>query len=144
MFNHAPVPDSERSNVHCMVCQGSLTRGTKRNSQWTHRGEKPIDDKWWKHSACIDIPVDGETPEEIAFNRNTLFYGSSSPKVQMIYDYCNKCPVATECLNDAMTHEIPEMDDDGHLGKPRRYGIWGGKTPSQRQKMYEQNLQVGR
>ncbi|MGN7781284.1 WhiB family transcriptional regulator [Mycolicibacterium sp. 22603] len=35
---------------------------------------------------------------------------------------CGRCPVATECLNHALTHA-------------ERYGIWGGLTTQERRKV---------
>ena len=42
---------------------------------------------------------------------------------------CRRCPVETDCLDEAMDAETYRLTSD-------RHGIWGGKTPQQRYAMY--------
>ena len=42
---------------------------------------------------------------------------------------CRRCPVETDCLDEAMDAETYRPTSD-------RHGIWGGKTPQQRYAMY--------
>ena len=42
---------------------------------------------------------------------------------------CRRCPVETDCLDEAMDAETYRATSD-------RHGIWGGKTPQQRYAMY--------
>lgn len=60
--------------------------------------------QWQTRAAC-----EGADPD--------IFFGSGIKKA---LEYCNSCPVQIDCLEYAITEKIHD-------------GIWGGKTPQQRQ-----------
>lgn len=69
---------------------------------------------WTDDAACIGLDTE-------------LFFvdrgqGSTS-EMHTIFKMCKKCPVKDECLEEAMRIEK-------HYGT--RHGIWGGKTPTER------------
>ena len=77
---------------------------------------------WTDDAVCIGISTD-------------LFFvdrgeGSSS-EMQMIFKMCSGCPVRNECLEEALRVE-------SHYGT--RHGIWGGKTPTQRNLIARERL----
>ncbi len=77
-----------------------LTPDTTRSQAWKFR------------AACV-----GEDPE--------LFFDQSKPGIQAALEVCERCPVVTECLAEALHQE-------GRGGQYARYGIRGGMTPEQR------------
>jgi len=64
---------------------------------------------WRNHAACLGAP-----PEH-------LYATSRGWKRHPALDYCDRCPVVTECLNDALA-----------LGPQAQVYIRGGKTPAER------------
>lgn len=68
----------------------------------------------WRHlAACLNKPTD------YWFPRQTRTTTSITPAAQKAIATCKTCPVATQCLDHAMT-------------KPESHGIWGGLTAEQR------------
>jgi hypothetical protein len=77
---------------------------------------EPIDNSWKKNANCLDAPTEAMFP--------VLKSGDSSPKVwQKGLAYCQNCPVKQECLEYTLYYE----EKTG-----RRFGVWGGLTPRQR------------
>jgi len=72
-------------------------------------------DNWQQHAACLPL---GQTevffPEDVSLSLE----GAADPALAI----CNTCPVWLACLATALA------DDE-------RYGIWGGSTPYEREKM---------
>lgn len=66
---------------------------------------------WRDKAACIGAP-----PE--------IIYSTATWKRHPALDYCDRCPVVTECLTDALSM--------GELGQAY---VRGGMTPVQREKM---------
>ena len=68
---------------------------------------------WMVQAACIDSP--------------DLFHPTVDvhSTYQLARRYCMSCPVAADCLNDA-------MDAEGDLPGSVRHGMRGGLTPDQR------------
>lgn len=71
---------------------------------------------WVLDAACSGIPTD-------------LFFPppgmSNSAELIILFRICGECPVRDKCLKSA-------LDREGSLVPSMRYGIWGGKTPTQR------------
>ncbi len=76
--------------------------------------------EWAPKGACFGVPLkfdpdqDGDYPDEDA----TLT--------------CGGCAVRVQCLNDALENESPDGE----------WGIWGGTTPKQRQKLKRDRSRV--
>jgi len=70
-------------------------------------------DGWQQHAACITL---GRT--EVFFPEDLSLEGAADPALAI----CDTCPVWLACLTTALA------DDE-------RYGIWGGSTPYEREKM---------
>jgi WhiB family redox-sensing transcriptional regulator len=66
------------------------------------------DTNWQHHAACRDVPSEVFFPEK----------GREGIAVAI----CLECPVREECLAHAIEHREDE-------------GIWGGRTPAQREKI---------
>lgn len=79
-------------------------------------GDDVARDNWWEQAACRGVNPDVFFPEE------------SGVTTDRIYDqgrqFCNDCPVARNCLEEAMSYEAEEW---------RRFGLWGGLSPRQRE-----------
>lgn len=84
---------------------------------------------WYTAAACADNSV----PAEAWTVRDGIMWGKG-PMNRLAIRICNRCPVAAECLDEAMTMEGP-----GRVGNGRdiREGIWGGYTPHQRHLLRE-------
>jgi len=72
-------------------------------------------DGWQHHANCIDAPPDTCFPED---NEEEYSY-SISRKL------CEECPVAGFCLE---------------IGLNERWGMWGGLTPTERQKLSKSGI----
>ncbi len=76
-----------------------------------------VTDTWQTLAACIDQPD------------RWFFPGGSGQAVVHAYNkgrrVCARCPVREHCLTEAMRME-------GWLDAKWRFGLWGGKTPSER------------
>lgn len=68
--------------------------------------------QWMREAACADADPELFFPEH---NRDR--------RVRKAKSYCERCPVITQCLEFALTQHD--------------YGIWGGKTEEERQKIKE-------
>ena len=66
-------------------------------------------DGWQHHAKCLDAHPDMCFPED-----NELYLYEKAKKM------CDECPVAGFCLE---------------IGIEERWGMWGGKTPEERQKL---------
>lgn len=80
-------------------------------------------DRWWEEAACDGVDTELFFPNlrRGPNNRNSL------PKV--IYEYCLKCPVMHECLED----ELKFTRDSVY----HSYGVWGGTTEPMRQEIMQ-------
>ncbi len=76
---------------------------------------------WIELAACRDVPTD----EQVFFPQN---------RKQMVraLNYCNSCPVSSDCLRYAMENDI-------------EFGVWGGTTETERKRLrYEERLRTMR
>ena len=82
---------------------------------------------WARSAACV-----GVNPE--VFYPKTTGGGSirSREAVNRAKTICASCPVRKECLEDALTGEIPSY----------RFGVWGGLTPQERAKVADRRDRV--
>jgi len=79
--------------------------------------ENKPDYRWQDDAICRGVPL------------NLFFPERGEPVTSVIKDLCTECPVRTDCLEYALHHE--------------RYGVWGGLTEDQRQKIRrERNIVV--
>lgn len=69
---------------------------------------------WWEQALCRGVNPETFFPKQ----------GASNVKARQ---YCGRCPVSTECLEEAMQ-------------RPEQYGIWGGLTPQQRSRKLDRPL----
>jgi WhiB family redox-sensing transcriptional regulator len=70
-------------------------------------------DGWWERSACKDVDPDVFFADEVKGRYATAGI------------ICDSCPVTTECLAEALKAESCGV----------RYGMYGGLTPSERQRL---------
>jgi WhiB family redox-sensing transcriptional regulator len=70
------------------------------------------DQAWQEHATCL-----GADPKIFFPDENKINYTTART-------YCARCPVTTDCLNYALKLEHDEI---------YRYGMFGGKTPKQRE-----------
>ncbi len=70
-------------------------------------------DRWQTQAACL-----GSDPD--------LFFATDPADQAAARRVCGGCPVATECLDHALTHSHGRADD---------FGIWGGTDAAQRHKL---------
>lgn len=73
--------------------------------------------RWQDHAACLGTYDERFFPER----------GASNSEVKAI---CAGCPVIDECLEHALT-------------KPERFGIWGGTSERERQKIRKRRQKEG-
>lgn len=75
-------------------------------------------DKWWEEAQCADNPH----PEQFEMHGRE---SHRTPRIRMlIAQYCGRCSVALECLEEAV-----EMGD--------RSTLRGGLSPGQRKNIYK-------
>lgn len=84
----------------------------------------PAPPRWWRAAACARLGVDPE-----------IFFPNDKDKVAVeeARAICRMCPVARECLRDAMATE-------GRAGAAYRHGIRGTYTARERAKVYRKYL----
>ena len=70
-------------------------------------------EQWKIHAACAEAP----DPD--------LWYSHQVEDQETALAICRTCPVATECLNEALADEEGKRPQDAH-------GIWGGVTSENR------------
>lgn len=63
---------------------------------------------WMDRAACEGTPHEWWFPENPGRN----------PNLHRALEFCGKCPVRRQCLNDALEHDAP--------------GVWGGTTERDR------------
>lgn len=68
-------------------------------------------DKWWQEAMCKDADPRWFFPE-----------GEQRNSYQLARQYCARCPVALQCLQDA-------------LSIPGTFGMWGGTTQNERERI---------
>lgn len=66
-------------------------------------------EEWMDQAACI-----GEDQE--------MFFSTHPGPQMMAKQICQRCPVISECLSDALERE-------------ERLGVWGGTTPAERRRL---------
>ncbi len=86
-------------------------------NQQSRHGPKPVlpfDARpWVEQAACATVDPELFFPEK---------GGSARHQVRAAKDVCDQCPVTAECLADALaTDEV--------------FGVWGGRTPTERQRL---------
>lgn len=64
---------------------------------------------WREHRACVNMPTESFFPRTRGIAKKTI-------------QVCNECPVKWDCLNYSIINSI-------------EYGIWGGKTETERMKL---------
>lgn len=69
-------------------------------------------DDWWNDGLCAQTDPEAFFPEK----------GASTREAKAT---CARCPVAAECLEDA-------------LRRDERFGVWGGRSPRERQQIKRQ------
>lgn len=75
--------------------------------------------RWQKSAACIGVP------SYIFFSEETNlpdFHPNPDLEGKTFRDFCDECPVKRRCEQFAVLHDT--------------YGVWGGMTMRQREKMY--------
>lgn len=76
---------------------------------------------WMDKAACKSLPTDAFfEPEREDFKNFNDFTDARAKSYREAKAICETCPVIRECLYENMF---------------QRYGVWGGKTPSQRQSL---------
>ena len=70
--------------------------------------------RWYRDAACRDLPTDVFYPES-----------ACAASWAVAKRVCDRCPVWSECLSEALTHE-------GIVAPTGRHGMWGGWTPDER------------
>lgn len=78
---------------------------------------KHLNLNWFDRAVCRSMGT------EIFFPRTCVGVSTVGIYKEAI-QVCERCPVASKCLDYAMNCE---------KGDIRRYGVWGGKTPRQRE-----------
>ncbi len=73
--------------------------------------QPPQNPRWYIQAACRGVDVD-------------VFYGGTAASNQEATKFCNRCPVRSECLEDALMH--PPID---------QYGVSGGLSAHERRKI---------
>ena len=78
-----------------------------------------VDENWKDHAACGGLDM-------------VIFFPEEPITTQRVWDqartFCNQCTVRQQCLDYAINHET--------LGF-RRYGMFGGMTPKERERYAE-------
>lgn len=74
--------------------------------------------RWHTRAACLGVGTHVFYPDMVGVGERKAY--------QDARDYCKKCPVQRECLEQAMEDEITS---------PRRYGMFGGLTPKERREL---------
>ncbi|MFF0409155.1 WhiB family transcriptional regulator [Kitasatospora sp. NPDC004745] len=75
---------------------------------------------WRERAVCRAEEVDTNVFFPISFVGPT-----SRQQIETARSYCNRCPVATACLEEV-------LDEEGNREAKGRYGVRGGLTPGQR------------
>src|SRR5271154_3548352 len=75
-------------------------------------GDDPHPFAWKLKAVCTNVPID-------------VFFEAVSEDTAL--EFCSQCPVRKECLDYA-------MNEEGSSGE--RYGVYGGLTPTERNKEY--------
>lgn len=78
---------------------------------------------WREEAACAGKPL-------------WLMFPSFKEDVPEAVAVCKKCRVRGECLDAA-------LEEEGSAGAPYRFGIRGGLTPEEREKVYRRRLRLG-
>lgn len=78
---------------------------------------------WHEDALCLEIGTGLFFSEEGEGN-------SANRALNQAKRACQLCPVRRECLNEALAYE-------GDEDSSRRWGIWGGLGPAQRQKLHK-------
>lgn len=81
---------------------------------------------WVQSAACASLPV------EVA---DDFFFGKGKVRQDKAAALCRVCPVANECLTDALRHEREHQGTPG--GEP--YGVFGGVSGNQRKVIRRRN-----
>lgn len=71
---------------------------------------------WVSRAACKGMADDG----------NDAFFPENAGIPRAALAVCERCPVRGECLNTALRIEA---------GRAARFGVWGGMTPKQRERL---------
>lgn len=71
--------------------------------------------EWMNRAACRGATTSIFFPETIGVTTDRIYDEARS--------FCAQCDVRYECLKMALTMETPDV---------RRYGVWGGMSPEER------------
>lgn len=71
--------------------------------------------EWMNYAACRGAATSIFFPETVGVTNERIYDQAKT--------FCNECGVRYECLVMAMTLETPDV---------RRYGVWGGLSPDER------------
>lgn len=75
-------------------------------------------DPWQESAACKGADTEIFYPTEPVHRRSSK-YTHLTPEERVAVNYCNSCPVVTQCLRDAL--KVPREEDHGvRGGLPRR------------------------
>lgn len=87
-------------------------------------------DRWWEKAACSGEDPERFFPPNKKGVKSKKFLEDDLPDV--IYEFCNKCPVEKDCLKDAM-----KMQSLNRISTI--FGIWGGTTEYMRREILKRS-----
>lgn len=85
--------------------------------------DTPAVDNWRKRAACIN-------------DADAMFPGSKPQDIEAAKDFCRKCPVYRQCLDDVIRAE-------GNVGADRRHGIVAALTGPERYSVWRRVTRRG-
>lgn len=74
--------------------------------------------EWMTRATCAGQPTEIFFPETVGVTNERIYDHAKT--------FCNECNVRYECLTMALGLETPDV---------RRYGVWGGLSPEERDKL---------
>ena len=74
--------------------------------------------EWMTRAACAGQPTDIFFPETVGIANDRVY--------DQAREFCARCDVRYECLKMALTLETADV---------RRYGVWGGLSPEEREQL---------
>src|SRR5262245_40773237 len=85
-----------------------------------HRTDNDDSAQWRSSALCLYVDPDLFYPEQ-----GDVAAARAAKRI------CSTCPVTHQCLQDA-------------LGRPERFGVWGGKTEHERRRLHRASRQKRR
>lgn len=83
---------------------------------------RQVEPEWQEYASCIGKPPEWWFPDRGADATHAYSLGR---------EVCSRCPVAEDCLEDALAHR-------------EHHGVWGGMSPRERRALLRERRQGGR